>query len=356
MNERQKLESLLQDGIITKDEYTVFINRLEKPKDVKDYTWQDIVDGYYGYCNDKYTTTTAKGYRTCIMKYVMYATKETVYEEALSQPFHMFTFQGMNKFIGWLYQEGLGKMTINKIKYSMIVLCDYLNSIDIKAPDISSITVPDETSVKQHVPIIKQDEIYDIASSADLRSRICILLCYEGALKRQELCRVRFEDFNNKHKQLFIYDEDGKFQRSAIISDDLLKMVKEYKRELYADVDKWNKSRIKKGKEIREDFGYIFQNIKATVPSYPMLQTLLKTAAKNYYTTKGLTGDELKQSIDSFTFETLRNSRRLYLLAQGNTVQEVMNIIGDKNYMTTYRFQKYVPVVYPELYGHSTRE
>ena len=133
-------------------------------------------------------------------------------------------------------------------------------------------------------------------------------------------------------------------------------MVKEYKRELYTDVDKWNKSRIKKGKEIREDFGYIFQNIKTSTPSYPMLQTLLKNAAKKYYETQDLDADDFKQKVNSFTFETLRNSRRLYLLAQGNTVQQVMNIIGDKNYMTTYRFQKYVPVIYPELYGHNTRD
>lgn len=353
----QELKILLQQGIITKDEYEKIELRLRKPRDITEYTWNDIIVGYYNYCNDKYTQTTSKGYKTCIMKYIMYITGLNDYEEALKQPFKVFTFQNINKFVSWMYEDGLGKQTINKIKYALIVLCDYLNTIGIDTPDITPITIPEETSVKQHVPVIREDEIFDIANHTDLRSRICIRLCYEGALKRQELTRVRFEDLAHRNNQLFIYDDDGRFTRSAVLSNELIAMIKEYKRELYSDVDKWNKSRLKKGKELREDYGYIFQNIKATVPSYPMLQTLLKNAAKRYYeNNKNLTDEEKTEKINAFTFETLRNSRRLNLLAKGNTVQEVMDIIGDKNYMTTYRFKKYVPVVYPDLYAANTRK
>lgn len=357
MNDKlQELKSLLQQGIITKDEYKMIENRLKEPKDVSEYTWDDIVNGYYNYCSDKYTQTTSKGYKTCIMKYAMYITKTDNYEESLEKPFHVFTFQNINKFVEWMHEDGLGNQTINKIKYALIVLCDYLNSLGIKTPDITPITIPEETSVKQHVPVIREDEIFEVAYTTDLRSRICIRLCYEAALKRNELTRVRFEDLAHRNNQLFIYDDDGRFTRSAVLSDELIAMIKEYKRELYADVDKWNKSRLKKGKELREDYGYIFQNIKAVVPSYPMLQTLLKNAVKRYYeNNQNLSDEEAKEKINAFTFETLRNSRRLYLLAKGNTVQEVMDIIGDKNYMTTYRFKKYIPVVYPDLYAANTR-
>lgn len=356
-NQLQELKSLLQQGVITTDEYEKIELRLRKPKEISEYTWKDVIDGYCQYCSDKYTQTTTKGYKTCIMKYVMYITQFDDYEESLKQPFKVFTFQNINKFVCWMYEDGLGKQTINKIKYALIVLCDYLKSIGIDTPDITPITIPEETSVKQYIPVIHEDEIFDVAFHTDLRSRICIRLCYEAALKRNELTRVRFEDLMHRNNQLFIYDDDGRFTRSAVLSNELIAMIKEYKRELYTDVDKWNKSRLKKGKELREDYGYIFQNIKATIPSYPMLQTLLKNAAKKYYENKkDLTDEEKVKKIDAFTFETLRNSRRLNLLAKGNTVQEVMDIIGDKNYTTTLRFRKYVPVVYLDSHTVNTRK
>ena len=59
----------------------------------------------------------------------------------------------------------------------------------------------------------------------------------------------------------------------------------------------------------------------------------------------------MKAHVGRFTFETIRNSRRVYLLAQGKTVQQVMTLVGDRNYMATYRFVKVVPMLYPELVG-----
>lgn len=76
------------------------------------------------------------------------------------------------------------------------------------------------------------------------------------------------------------------------------------------------------------------------MPAYPMLQTLFKNAAVKYYTSLNLDDEELKEKISNFTFESLRNSRRLNLLAKGKTVQEVMDMLGDKNYMSTYKFKK----------------
>lgn len=345
---------MLDNNIITQDEYNVIYNRMKPIKSISDYLWSDIVDGYSDWCNDKYTIVTAKGYRTCIMKFISYITKVEDKKEALNVKFKPYTFQSVNRFIGILCSDGLQKQTINKIKYSMIVLSDYLNSIGIEAPDITSITIHDDISVNNIIPLIREDEIYEVAETSDLRSKICILLCYEGALKRQELSKVRFEDFDYNNNQLVVYNEDGKFERVCLLSDKTIELVKEYKGVLYEDIEKWNKSRIRKGKELREDYGFIFQNIKTTTPSYSMMQTLFKNSSKEYYTSKGYEGDVLKNKISNFTFETLRNSRRLYLLAHGNTVNQVMNIIGDKNYMTTYRFQKYVPIFYPELFKFNT--
>lgn len=347
---------MLDSKIITKEEYNVIISRLQPAKTIENYTWFDIVDGYYNYCYDKYTSSTAKGYRTCVMKFIMYYIGNEEYNYVLKQKFNPFTFRTVNSFMSWMVDEGLSGRTINKIKYALIVLCDYLKSINIDAPDITNINNVEITDVdnKENVPILNQDEIYDVAEGSDIRTKVCILLCYEGALKRQEVTKVRFQDFDYQNYQLNIYDKN-KFIRTCILNKQLIELVKEYQHMLYEDIDKWNKSRVKKGKEIRDDHGYIFQNVKTTTPSYPMLQGLLKKASKKYYTNKGLDDKIVKEKVSNFTFETLRNSKRLYLLAHGYTVPQVMNIIGDKNYMSTCRFQKYIPRFYPDAY-ESTKQ
>lgn len=350
----KNIKEMLDSKIITKEEYDVIVSRIQAPKTVDNYTWSDIVDGYYDYCCQKYTIITAKGYRTCIMKFVMYYLNNNDYDYILKQKFDVFTFQRVNTFISWMTSEGLSSHTIKKIKYAMIVLCDYLKSIGIDAPDITNINIAEDKLDNDNVQLLTKDEIYDIAEGADIRAKICILLCYEGAIKRQEIFKVRFQDFDYEKCQLNIYADDN-FIRVCILNKQIIELVKTYKDMLYEDIEKWNKSRIKKGREIREDFGYIFQNIKTTTPSYPMLQTLLKNTAKKYYTEKGFDDKIIKSKVSNFTFETLRNSKRLYLLAQGYTVNQVMNIVGDKNYMSTCRFQKYVPMFYPDIYK-STRE
>lgn len=81
------------------------------------------------------------------------------------------------------------------------------------------------------------------------------------------------------------------------------------------------------------------------------MQTLIKNAAKNYYKNAETDKKTVADKVSNFTFEALRNSKRLYLLSKGYTVNQVMNIIGDKNYMSTCRFQRYIPVYYPDSYS-----
>lgn len=178
----KNIDEMLKLNIITKDEYDTIISRLKQPKEVHDYTLGDIVDGYYDYCCSKYTVVTAKGYRTCIMKFVMHVTGSNDYGKALNAEFKPFTFRKVNTFMQWLSDDGLSSHTINKIKYALIVLCDYLQSIGIEAPDITGIEVKVDDKPNKIIPLLPQDEIYDIANCVDIRSKLCILLCYECAL------------------------------------------------------------------------------------------------------------------------------------------------------------------------------
>ena len=95
---------------------------------------------------------------------------------------------------------------------------------------------------------------------------------------------------------------------------------------------------------------HIFQSVKMVVPSYSLLQVMVKTNAEAYYGSICSDSDEIKEKVKLVTFETIRNSRKVYLLSQGVSTQEVMRLSGDKNYMSTHRFSKLVPLLYPEQY------
>lgn len=118
--------------------------------------------------------------------------------------------------------------------------------------------------------------------------------------------------------------------------------------ELYTNIDIWNSSRKLRGKEPRDDFGYIFQNIKMVKPGYSVLQTMIKDCSEVYYKNKGFHGNDLNVMIKNVTFETIRNSRKVYLLANGFSINDIMRICDEKNYMSTYRFNNLVLILYPE--------
>ena len=348
MKDINNIKMLLDNNIITKEEYDTIIKRMQPPKDVNNYLWNDILVGYYKWCTGKYTETTAKGYKVCVLKFIRYTTNIDDTNMALETKFKPFTYQTVSKFIETMFNDELNSQTINKIKYSLIVLTDYLKSLNIDAPDITGIKISTKETKDKTSIAFKEDEIYSVAESCDLRSKVVILLCYECALKRIELTKVKVQDFNFDTRQLFIYSDDNKtIDRVCVLSSKTAAMVKEYIDNLYDDIERWNKSRLSKGLELREDMGYLFQNIKTTVPSYTMIQTTLKKCAKAYYS-KIYSEDELKEHVGNFTFENIRNSRRVYLLAHGKTVPQVMTLVGDRNYMGTHKFLKLVPMLYPE--------
>lgn len=248
-----------------------------------------------------------------------------------------------------MIRDELNSQTINKIKYSLIVMTDYLRSIGIDAPDITNIKISTKGDVNKTTIAFREDEILSLVDSCDLRSKIVVLLCYECALKRIELTRVKVQDINFDTRQLFVYSDDGStIDRVCVLSYRTIALLREYIDRLYEDIARWNKSRASKGYDAREDEGYIFQSVKTTVPSYTMIQTTLKKIAKAYYS-KTYSGKELDEHVGNFTFETIRNSRRVYLLAKGKTVPQVMTLVGDRNYMGTHKFLKLVPMLYPEL-------
>lgn len=347
MNFVDDLDNLYKNNIITKDEYDILIKRLKINNSDYEYTWSDILNGFYEWCSNKYTVSTSKGYKTCLYKFMLYMTKEDDNEMAMNKKFEPYTFQKVNSFIKRLYSDGFKSQSVSKIKYAIDVLNEYLKEIGVDVPDTKNIKVSITKEVNNATIAFTQDEVIKIANYGDLRSKVCIMLCYEAALRRNELSSIRVQDFITKNNQLIMKDCDGNVDRVCSLTKETMEYVMDYIDDLYESIESWNNSRISRGKEPRDDFGYIFQSVKMIKPSYSLLQTMIKNNAKMYYESNGYKDDELNTKIQQVTFESIRNSRKVYLLSQGYSVNEVMRMCGDKNYMSTYRFCNLVQLLYP---------
>lgn len=348
MRYEKHLKQMLEDKIITQKEYETILKRMNHETKTNNVTWLDMLDNFLKWCEEKYTIITAKGYKSCIHKFFIYLNDIHNNPNGLDGEFHTYGFQDVNGFLDDMKSQGLTKQTISKNRYALVVFGNFLNENGMESPDITMVKTPIKDDNKECFAF-NQNEIFEIAESTDLRSKVCILLCYECALKRIELTKCKVDDFNFDKNQLIIYNTNRtKIDRVCIISERLSNIVQNYINELYQDIDSWNRERISKNRELRVDEGYLFQSVKTTVPSYSILQYMLKGSSTRYYESKFDDVDEIKEKVSKFTFENIRNSRRVYLLAMGKDIRDVMNFCGDKNYMAVYRFQKLVPLLYPE--------
>lgn len=348
MGNLESIRLLLENGVITKSEYEIFVKRLDEKKSDYEETWGEILDDFYDWCVKNYSLSTSKGYKTCLYKFILHLTKKDNNIDALNEKFELYSFTKVNNFINKMYDENFSNQSISKTKYAINVLSKYLRELGIDAPEVNEIKISIQKEVNQTTIALRHEEVMEIANIGELRNRACILLCYEGTLKRVELCNIKVQDFDFSNHQLIVYNNDNKIDRVCVLSDYTVEVVKEYIEDLYSNINSWNKSRIKKGRTPREDFGYIFQSVKIVKPSYSVLQTMLKNNAKEYYKNKGFSDIEILDKIKNITFESIRNSRRVYLLSKGYSVNDVMRMCGDKNYMSTYRFDKLVPLLYPK--------
>lgn len=343
----ESVNKLLENGIITKDEYEVIIERLRQERHKTKFTWETMITGFYDWCMENYSLITAKGYKTCMYKFMLYLTKKDNNKDAFKEAFETYSFTDVNNFINKMITENFSKQAINKTKYAIAVFGNYLSTLELEAPDINNIKISITGETHNVKTVLHEDDVLKIAEIGELRNKVCILLCYEGCLKRMELCEIKVQDFDFDKNQLVIY-KDGKLERVCVLSEYTISTVKTYIKNLYKDIESWNNARAKSGRPIREDFGYIFQSIKMVKPSYSILQTMLKTNVLAYYESMGQSATEASESSKNITFETIRNSRKVYLLSKGYSVNDVMHLCGDNNYMSTHRFSKFVGLLYPE--------
>ena len=348
MKELVSLKEMLENNIITPYEYEELLKRFLKSS--KDYrkTWEDMIDDFEEYCKSEgYSNFTVKGYRTALYKFMRFITNCETNEEAYVKNFKTFDFADVNAFFDKMVESKYSKQAIHSQKHALVIFSNFLKSIGIESPDISELKIIGSLdNYKTSGNILSNSTINSMIESCELKGKVLLSLCYDGCIKRNDLTTLRFKDINLDTKQLILYKENGEIDRVCTLRQETVDYVKEYGVELYRKVEEWNANRISKGREPREDYGYIFQTVKSATPSYAILQTILKNSAKKYFLMQSDSVDGIDEKVATVTFESIRNSKKVYLLSQGYSVYDVMSYTGDTNYMSVYRMKKFVPIIY----------
>lgn len=345
------VEVLYENGVITKEEFDNIKERtiMKEVEGKNDVLFNDMLDSYVSYVSEKLSEPTIAAYRHKIIQFAIYMYDINDESGLYDKIFENFDLETVKRFFKHLSDNNESLSYLNNIKSALNSFSEYLNFIGISAPDIGKIKI-DNSYYNQRVRYAYHvREIYKMADSGTLRDSVIIRLIFEGGLKRSQIIAIKHQDFEFEKKQLFLYnDKTNLLDRVVILKHETIDLVRKYIDELYADIQLWNESRASRGRKLREDYGYIFQNIKTATPQYPVVQYSLKRVAEKYFRMNGFEGKELEERISEFTTETIKNSRRVYLFAQGLSTAEVMTELDDKNFALCNKSKKLVPLLYPE--------
>ncbi len=350
------VEALYEQGIITKKEFDNIKERtiIKEIKDKSDVLFYDMLDSYVSYVSEKLSEPTIAAYRHKIIQFAQYMYDVDDESELLDKKFENFDLGTVKLFFKHLSDNNESLSYMNNIKSALNNFSEYLNFVGIIAPNIGQIKI-DNTYYNQRVRYAYHiDEIYKMANSGTLRENVLIRLIFEGGLKRSQVIHIKHQDFNFERRQLVLHDQKTNLlDRVVLLEPETVSLVRRYIRELYSDIQLWNESRASRGRKLREDYGYIFQNIETATPQYPVVQNSLKKVAEKYFKEKGFDGKELEERVSEFTTESVKNSRRVYLFSQGLSTAEVMIKLDDKNFALCNKSKKLVPLLYPESHRRS---
>ena len=195
--------------------------------------------------------------------------------------------------------ESVQNNTINAIKI-------YYNSI-LNKP-IEDFYIPRPRRAKTIPKILNESEVSRILKSIDdLRDKCMIFFIYSAGLSPSEVIYLKITDIDSDKMRIFISSARGNKDRYVILSDKLLKLLREY---------------FKKYKP-RE---WLFENYPGVQYSKRNLQKAFQVAVKK----SGI--------IKPATLTILKNSFAVHLLEKGFDVRYIQQMLGHKHAKTTMKY------------------
>lgn len=211
------------------------------------------------------------------------------------------TYQEINDYILQLIKEehisgSQQNQRINAIKF-------YYEKV-LKRPK-TRIEIERPKKVRELPEILSKEEVKKIINStSNLKHRAMLLMIYSAGLRRSELLNLRIKDINSKRMMLRIVGAKGKKDRYSILSEAMLKVLREYFKEY-------------RPKE------YLFEGIDHGQYSASSLQRTLKKAVE-------------KAGIRRRVYlHMLRHSFATHLMEQGTNIRLIQDLLGHESIKTT---------------------
>jgi len=195
--------------------------------------------------------------------------------------------------------ESVQNNTINAIKI-------YYHSV-INKP-IDDFYIPRPRRAKTIPKILNESEVSRILKCVDdLRDKCMIFLIYSAGLTPSEVIYLRVENIDSDKMRIFISSARGNKDRYVILSDKLLKLLREY----------FKKNRPQE---------WLFEN-------YPGVQYTKRNLQKSFQLAVKKSG-----IIKPATLTILKNSFAVHLLEKGFDVRYIQQMLGHKHAKTTMKY------------------
>lgn len=277
------------------------------------------------------------------------------------------TYQDVENWIKDL-SDSVTQSTKRIYKTALQQLFNYVNAKYYDYfPNIESLKIPMESKNIEEVALREEEIIGIINSTSRKQDELLITLLYRFGLKRIELRNLKEKAIDFEKTYLKIYNNDGEIDRIAELTPDLIVLINEFLTEKTDLINETNETRKRRSDRTGEPYDpiqrseYLFQtyrhvNDERINPA--TINTILSKAVKEYYLNELAkefnNENELNKAVNEkekkITTETIRDSRRVKLLADGIPEAKVMAIMGDTNITVTRRYIKIAQFLYPEKF------
>ena len=209
--------------------------------------------------------------------------------------------------------EGYLSMLLNRdrcsksfFKHTVFGLKAYYEVMGYKEPH--GLCMPKVRKQKRLPRVLSQEQMAKLLHESNLYAKTLLALIYDCALRVSEACRLRWDDISFDRKMLFVYQGKGAKDRYVPISDQMLIVLKAYRKK-YPSED------------------YIFKTLGSkTAPQRitpPYVRAILKHALE-------------RVALDhSITIHDLRHSAATHLLENGENIMQVQKRLGHARLTTT---------------------
>lgn len=366
INESELIKSLKEKGLLNKDILNA-INELAGKDNMghnieaENVRVKESVHEFVKYLKNELSESTISSYKSDLEGFYtnFYKTHNFAeINESILVP--AISTDDIQKYFNKLLSTGYSIETIRRNKHSLKKYFEFLENFDYKAPDIETIHIQKR---EMNIDALTDGEVRGIAEYAEtIKGKLMILFMYEATMRRQELidCKKEYIDLE---KKIVMINVNDKFDRVGYFSDEVKHLIEQYTDEWEMEVKEINDKRynrkLTKGAEYKElkVSDYLFQTSYSDQISYATIYKIIREAAFEYYLNKaykeGISEAEAKEIAEekakAINTDTIRHSRRAYLLASGYSLDQVQIMMGDENKYAIKRYMKIAHKLYPDI-------